>query len=108
MYSSGRYFTCTGWSIDEFSTEITDCQPAIDTHYQTWFGEKNAGERAGEEQGRKQDIKPPELTDDEIIKIATRAENGAKFDALFRGDFSGYPSQSEADLALCGILAIYT
>ncbi len=104
MYSSGRYFTCTGWGIDGFSSEITDCQPAIDTHYWKWFFEKNAG--VGEKP--KPDTKPPELTDDEIIEIASRAENGAKFEALFRGNIAGYPSPSEADLALCGILSFYT
>lgn len=102
MYSSGRYFTCTGWCIDVFSNEITNCEHAIVAHYRKWFRrEKNTGER-------KQDTKPPKRTDDEIKEIATRAENGAKFEALFSGDISGYPSQSEADIALCGILSFYT
>jgi primase-polymerase (primpol)-like protein len=37
-----------------------------------------------------------------------RAANGEKFAKLWSGDVSGYPSQSEADLALCGILAFWT
>lgn len=105
MYSSGRYFTCTGWSIDGFSSEIVECRPAIDAHYEKWFPEKNTEEK---QQEKEPGSTPPELSDDEIIEIAYRAENGAKFDALFRGDISGYPSQSEADIALCGILAFYT
>ena len=38
-----------------------------------------------------------------------RARNGADFAALWRGEWEGrYPSQSEADLALCGALAFWT
>ena len=42
-----------------------------------------------------------------LIELAHRARNGAKFEALWRGDWRslGYPSQSEADLALCNLLA---
>src|SRR5207253_969370 len=49
------------------------------------------------------------LKDAEIIGKASQARNGAKFRALFYpGDTSGYPSRSEADLALCSLLAFYT
>jgi hypothetical protein len=40
--------------------------------------------------------------------VASTARNGALFRALWSGDISAYPSQSEADLALCGILAFYS
>lgn len=52
--------------------------------------------------------KPVNLSDDEIIQIASNASNGAKFRALWSGDSTGYPSESEADLALCNMLAFYT
>lgn len=49
------------------------------------------------------------LTDSEIIEIASRAKNGAKFDSLYRaGDIGSYPSHSEADQALFNLLACYT
>ncbi len=35
------------------------------------------------------------------------AANGAKFGRLWRGDASGYPTRSEADLALCAMLAYW-
>ena len=47
-------------------------------------------------------------SDDEIIRCANAARNGAKFSRLWAGDCSGYPSPSEATLALCAILAFYT
>src|SRR5262249_4228846 len=48
------------------------------------------------------------LADAELIEHAKSATNGAKFSRLWAGDTSGYPSQSEADLALCSILAFWT
>lgn len=45
----------------------------------------------------------------DIIVTARKAKNGDKFIALFdKGDISDYGSPSEADQALCNILAFYT
>jgi hypothetical protein len=49
-----------------------------------------------------------ERTDDEVMELAKRAKNAAKFEALWSGDISGYPSHSEADQALVSLLAFYT
>ena len=35
------------------------------------------------------------------------ARNGMQFARLWHGDISGYPSHSEADLALCAMLAFW-
>lgn len=47
------------------------------------------------------------LSDDRVIETASAAINGDKFRKLWNGDISGYPSPSEADMALCSILAFY-
>ncbi|MCX7112246.1 MAG: hypothetical protein NTX45_19390 [Proteobacteria bacterium] len=53
--------------------------------------------------------KEPSLADDAaLIEKAGKAKNGAKFQALMAGDCSSYPSQSEADVALCMLLAFWT
>ena len=44
----------------------------------------------------------------ELIEKAKNAKNGAKFTALWEGLTDGYDSQSEADLALCCLLAFWT
>jgi hypothetical protein len=49
-----------------------------------------------------------ELTDERVIELARAARNAAKFEALWEGDTSGYPSHSEADQALVSLLAFYT
>ncbi|MGI6384633.1 MAG: phage/plasmid primase, P4 family [bacterium] len=42
-----------------------------------------------------------------VIEKAIAAKNGVAFAKLWEGDISGYPSQSEADLAFCSHLAFW-
>lgn len=49
------------------------------------------------------------LTDDELLQRARNARNGVRFAALFdAGDWAEYGSLSEADLALCNMLAFWS
>jgi len=48
------------------------------------------------------------LSDEKIIEKASNAVNGLRFKKLFSGNTEDYKSQSEADLALCNILAFWT
>jgi hypothetical protein len=49
------------------------------------------------------------LTDDQIFERILRSDQKEKFNKLFHeGDITGYPSQSEADAALCTILSLWT
>jgi len=48
------------------------------------------------------------LSDAELLEKARAAANGEKFDRLFRGETSGYESHSEADFALCSMLAFWS
>ena len=48
------------------------------------------------------------LGDHEILELAKGAKNSAKVTALLNGDVSAYPCHSEAELALCRLLAFYT
>lgn len=47
------------------------------------------------------------LTDEEVIEKASRSVTGDKFSNLYDGDISGYPSQSEAELAFMTMLAFW-
>ena len=51
---------------------------------------------------------PADMSDAELIEKASTARNGAKFAELWAGGLWGYPSQSEADQALCNLLAFWT
>jgi primase-polymerase (primpol)-like protein len=49
------------------------------------------------------------LSDDEVVLKARGAANGWKFKKFYDdGDLDGYPSQNEADLALCSLIAFFT
>ncbi|MBD7945275.1 DNA primase [Psychrobacillus sp. Sa2BUA9] len=49
------------------------------------------------------------LTESDIIRIATNSKTGARFNSCFRGGWESlYSSQSEADLAFCNDLAFWT
>lgn len=52
--------------------------------------------------------KPIALDDLAVVTRAKNAGNGAKFSALWGGSIAGYKSASEADQALCNLLAFYT
>ncbi len=49
-----------------------------------------------------------ELSDTEVVERAQAAANGEKFTRLWNGQTSGYESHSEADMALCALLAFWT
>lgn len=99
MYADGRFFTITGNVPDEAQSEIAECQEALLEFHQQHFGKPM--EHKG--QGIMQDAE-----DDPVIQKARKAANGKKFDKLWKGDYSGYPSQSEADMALCQMLSFWT
>ena len=47
------------------------------------------------------------LSDKSVIEKASKSVNGGRFKALWQGDTSSYASASEADLALCSMLAFW-
>lgn len=102
VYDSGRYFTITGCRIGGVA-EVADIQTALD-ELAAQFGDKPAPE----EPPGGDALAPPPDDDDELICRAMGAKNCEKFAHLWHGHKSGYPSESEADLALCGMLAFWT
>ena len=47
------------------------------------------------------------LSDEGVLEKAMKAANGEKFKKLWKADTAGYSSHSEADAALCSMLAFY-
>lgn len=46
--------------------------------------------------------------EDELLQMAMNSKNGQVFQNLWNGNITGYPSQSEAEMALCSHLAFWT
>jgi len=104
MYDSGRYFALTGNIYDNKET-LCDAQKAINSLYEGLIA---AREKAQEKPTETQSS-GLSLDDTKLIEVAVNARNGSLFCDLFQGKIEGkYSSQSEADLALCNILAFYT
>ncbi len=104
MYDSERYLTVTGdhlagtpMTIEERGAELADL------HREVFATSATVAEVPDEQPKPNLDI-----TDEELIAKATGAKDGAKFSRLWAGDTTGYASASEADMALCSLLAFWT
>lgn len=105
LADAGRFFTMTGELLDGAPAEIGDRQAEIEALHRRLFPPIPAAPAV---RNGRQATSPPELSDDELLRRARTAGNGAKFARLWAGDRSGYPSDSETDLALCDLLAFWT
>ena len=103
MYDRGRFFTVTGRRLRGTSHVLEERQEQLSALHDRLFSprERDVPERQGKlasDNG---------LDDEEVLRRGTSAANGARFSALWAGDRSGYTSDSEADLALCSMLAFW-
>lgn len=102
MYDRGRFFTVTGRRLAGTSHLIEERQQQINDLHGRFFPahEPNTSEEALPAAHNR--------SDEEILQRAMSAANGERFAKLWFGDRSGYPSDSEADLALCSMFAFWT
>lgn len=96
VYSDARYMIMTGNVRKQLP--VADAQDLVDR----LFAEMDSVQRA--------DLVDTEesITDQEVMRRAQGAENAEKFERLWNGDFSAWPSQSEADFALLSMLCFYS
>jgi hypothetical protein len=103
MYDSG-YLTVTGRHVEGAPTTVEARQDKIEALYKERFGERPKTETSQSTTT----VTGSPSEDAELLEKARQAANGNKFDKLFSGQWDDYPSQSEADLALCCQLAFWT
>src|SRR5215510_1448473 len=114
IYGDARYFTLTGHAIGGHQIEAR--QGVVNEFLVRYFPDKVKPKPQPEKEKSKpqQEKQKPAngagawIEPNRRIRIAFGASNGADIERLFNGDISGYGSQSEADLALCGYLAFYS
>ena len=94
IYSDARYFTMTGHRLDGTPREVRDRRDELARLHEEVFSDPAVEGHHPE-------------GDDQIIERAKGAKNGEKFARLWSGDAGGYASDSEADAALCGMLAFW-
>lgn len=102
MYDTGRFFTVTGNGFGGYS-DIRDSTEAIKPLHEKYLG-------GAKVEPVQRALCPAELpaTASEVLELARKAKNGDKFSALYSGNIAGYNSSSEADMALCNMLAFWT
>ena len=102
MYSKGRYFICTGNIYNDKYKEVRDCTEAIKILHAKYLP-------SSVPKAEVRQTASIELDDYEVIDKARNCKTGQLFNLLYSGSWQGvYPSQSEADLALCNQLAFWT
>lgn len=102
MYQSGRYFIMTGNSFSEY-TEINQCTDAIKFLHEKYIG-------GGVIPTVSPDSTSPviNLSDNEVLELAGKSKRGGFFNDLYDGRWDMYfPSQSEADMSFCSMLAFW-
>ena len=104
MYDSVRYFTVTEKQVPGSLDNVAEALPdTLQWIYDTFLSKKKAGGR------KKKRAAGEKLSDEEVLEKAQGAQNGEDFTALWEGRWQEkYPSQSEADMALCMKLAFWT
>ena len=102
MYSSGRYFICTGNLYNPVYTQIKNCTETIKILHSKYLP-------ASVPKAEFKHYEVVNLEDQEVIDKARNCKTGQLFNMLYGGNWEGlFPSQSEADLALCNQLAFWT
>jgi hypothetical protein len=105
MFSRARYFTFTGTHVTGTPTEVFDRQSELLLLHEKLFASRNSKYTST----HSPPSSPILASDDDLIARARKAQNRSKFERLWNGQWEGeYPSQSEADLALCCLLAFWT
>lgn len=110
LYYQKRFFALTGNLLTADESKTPEFKFLNDEQVQNLI-ENTVGFRPKKAKAQT-NFKESNLSEDEIINIILRSKQAEKFKALFTHDISycqnHYESHSEADLALCSILAFYT
>ena len=102
MYETGRFFVMTGNRCSKY-TEVVDCTESVKILYNKYIGNTAPPSEASS------DAEPVDIPDDELMRKISQSRQGTLFGDLWEGNYGKYySSQSEADLALCNILAFWT
>jgi len=117
LYDTARFFTVTGDHVERTPTRVARRQDALTAIHREYVQdtERDTAAESGQ-RGDVDDESPTtgtadidvDLEDEELLEKARNASNGEKFERLWNGNTVGYDSQSEADMALCCLLAFWT
>lgn len=108
MYDGGRYFTVTGRSWHDPPLPLADRTAEAAEIYRQYLDKPKPAATTAAQAPPVQPRPAGALSDAEILEKAKQAKGGEKLAALLAGDWQAYASShSEADLALCNLLAFW-
>lgn len=102
MYETGRYFVMTGNAVTNYP--VADCTETVKPLHEKYIG------KTGKKSAEPVSISAVAFTGNvsEMLEKARNSKQGKLFSDFMNGNFAGYySSHSEADLALCNILAFW-
>jgi primase-polymerase (primpol)-like protein len=113
LYDRDRYFTVTGRHVTGTPLTIEARNPQLTALHKRLFSAVEPPRAvepvATQSQASKKSHASASLADEELLTKMKAANNGSWFERLWDGDWQDeYPSQSEADLAMCANLAFWT
>ena len=108
MYDGGRYFTVTGRSWQDPPLPLADRTAEAAEVYRKYLEKPKPAAPTAAQATPVQPRQAGAQSDTDILEKAKQAKGGDKLAALLAGDWQAYAaSHSEADLALCNLLAFW-
>lgn len=102
FYESGRFFVMTGNAASDYK-DVIDCTEGVKPLHRKYIGEPESIV------SRVQPTGHLDMNEQDIVDLAMKSKQGQAFSTLYNGFWKGlYPSQSEADMAFCNMLAFWT
>jgi len=105
IYPHSRFFTCTGLHI-EYTPKTVNSYPLLED----WISKLITYNPDGSVVTKPEIMQQEPLSDTaiDIVIAILNSKVAFKYLRFVDGDWGGYPSQSEADMALMGLLAFFT
>ena len=102
VYSEGGYVTVTGFRVPGTPAELAEGGAYLAELYQQGTPAKQAALKPS-----RQTAQHNELSDSELLTLATASSSGHKITSLLAGNVGSYATASEAELALANYLSFY-
>jgi len=112
LYDRERFFTITGRRFEGTPPELRECNGSLTSLHRSVFGDGTKPAKAPRRRlAKRTEEKPTDgsmtAAEKQLLEKAFGSKSGVKIKQLWEGSTAGYPSESEADMALASLLAFW-